>query len=368
MTYSFGFYMDQIAGHITNYRNLRSIADQNPDLRADWYEIHYYKAQGVLERLQHKAPIIPPYVTGVIRGTYEMSKALRGAEQYDAILTNASVGVFFSHSFRKIPTIIDFDCTPLQIDHMKTYGAGKDDILPLAMLKKNLFKVKMEAAVQLQAWSKWAKQSAVVDYGIAPAKIFVNPPGVNLDFWKPNRLIRSSSRAEPLKILFVGGDFRRKGGELLVEWFKSHSSGSVELHLVTKEPVVEVAGIYVYPDLTPNSPKLLQLFQSSHLFVLPSLGECFGIATVEAMAAGLPVIASDVGGTGDIIVSGQNGFIVPCDDKRSLAAAITTILENAELRERMSQRSRQLAEERFDLTLNAARTLDALKKIAKNTP
>jgi glycosyltransferase involved in cell wall biosynthesis len=259
--------------------------------------------------------------------------------------------------------MIDFDSTPLQIDQMSAYNSSVDP-KSLAKFKRQLTRNMMRSASLLQAWSHWAKQSAVDDYGIPADKIVVNPPGVNLDFWRPNPAVRRVSSHQPLKILFVGGDFRRKGGNLLLEWYKSQHPDVCELHIVTREAVENRPGIYVYQDVQPNSEQLIKLYQGSDLFILPSLGECFGIATVEAMAAGLPVIASDVGGTADIIEPGRNGFIVPGNDVSALSQAIATILEDAQLRYRMGIQSRLLAEERFDLQKNARLTIHYLKQIA----
>ena len=95
---------------------------------------------------------------------------------------------------------------------------------------------------------------------------------------------------------------------------------------MTREEVASRPGVYVHRDIQPNSDALLGLYAAADLFVLPSLGECFGIATVEAMAAGLPVIASEVGGIDDIIEQGENGYIVRVGEVGDLAAAIDAVL------------------------------------------
>jgi glycosyltransferase involved in cell wall biosynthesis len=197
-----------------------------------------------------------------------------------------------------------------------------------------------------------------------PGRVVVNPPGVDLARWRPAPEQRSQAGSQPLRVLFVGGDFERKGGHLLLEWFHSLANKQVELHIVTREPVEPAPGVYVYRNMQPNTPELMQLYYQSDLFVMPSLGECFGIATVEAMATGLPVIASDVGGTADIIEPERNGYIVKAGDAKGLGEAIMAILEYPERRERMGLQSRQLAEERFDMQRNARRTLSYLKQIA----
>ncbi len=364
MQYNFGFLMDQIAGHITNYRNLRSASEQDKEINATWHEINYYISGGMIEVFRHKlVPFVPTYFTGIARATIETRRALNN-EKYDAIMSNLSVGVFFSPTFSRVPTLLDFDSTPEQRDNMEGYTNGKPDIELVAKLKRSLSKKMYNSATLLHAWSNWARDSVINEYGISPERVVVNPPGVNLEFWKPSEHQFSTKAAGPKRVLFVGGDFRRKGGTLLLEWYKSQNPTDCELHIVTREQVESRPGIYIYPDMQPNTIELLNLYQNSDLFVLPSIGECFGIATVEAMGAGLPVIASDVGGTADIIESGHNGFIVPAKDVKALSQAISTVLDGSNRSQQMGLQSRLLAEERFDLQKNAQRTFDYLKQIS----
>ncbi len=152
---------------------------------------------------------------------------------------------------------------------------------------------------------------------------------------------------------------------MLLEWHRGQNPERCELHIVTREAVEPGPGVFVYRDIQPNSDRLQRLYQTSDLFVLSSLGECFGIATVEAMGAGLPVIASDVGGTADIIEHGSNGFIVPGGDAAKLHSSIAAIMDNADLRRQMAAKSRALAEERFDLSINAKRTFEHLRGLAR---
>lgn len=360
-----GFVMDLIAGHVTNYHNLRKASAEAADIEADWHEIAYYKAGGRIEQVRENLlPFVPSYFSGIARGTVEMRRALRGYLGYDALFTNASVGVFFTRCFRRIPTMIDFDSTPLQIDRMTAYGGGNDPG-PLARLKWRLTRDKLHTATVLQAWSRWARQSAIDEYGVAPEKIIINPPGIDLEFWKPGS--SEGKRRRPFRLLFVGGDFRRKGGDLLLDWYRGQDSSRCELHIVTREDVAAKEGVFVYRGITPNSDELIRLYRQSDLFVLPSLGECFGIATVEAMGAGLPVIASDVGGTADIIDQGRNGFIVAGGSTSDLGAAIERIMGDASLKESMAVQSRAIAEERFDLHRNAGKTFEQLRLLARRS-
>lgn len=362
MSYNFGFVMDQIAGHVTNYRNLRSVAQKDPEINTTWHEIYYFIPDGKIEKLRENyLSFVPTYYTGIMRGAWEIHKSLRHAH-YDAMFCNASVSELFIRKFKAMPTIFNTDSTPRQIDRMESYGSNEDNRV-LSYVKYKLHQRVLNSATIVQAWSNWAKNSMVQEYKIPANKIVVNPPGVDLEYWQPLPKAAPSSE-KPLQVLFVGGDFRRKGGFLLLDWYKTQSPEKVELHIVTKEPIEGGPGIHIYKDMKPNTPELLSLYQHSDLFVLPSLGECFGIANVEAMATGLPVVASDVGGIADIIEPGRNGFIVPSKDVSALSQAINTVLEDETLRQKMRVQSRLLAEQRFNLQHNACTTLNHLKQIS----
>lgn len=90
---------------------------------------------------------------------------------------------------------------------------------------------------------------------------------------------------------------------------------------------------------------VVNLLRSSDLFVLPSLGEGFSLAIVEALAAGLPVIATRVGGAAEIIAEGRNGFLVPPADAPALGEAVLRALSlTAEDREDFSRTARETAQ------------------------
>ncbi|HRZ84164.1 MAG TPA: glycosyltransferase family 4 protein, partial [Candidatus Hydrogenedentes bacterium] len=93
----------------------------------------------------------------------------------------------------------------------------------------------------------------------------------------------------------------------------------------------------------------LSLYQGADIAVVPSLWrEPFGLVAVEAMAAGLPVVASDTGGLSDIVLPGETGLLVPPGDEGSLAAALETLLDGDVLRARLGAAGRARAEAEHD--------------------
>ena len=89
-------------------------------------------------------------------------------------------------------------------------------------------------------------------------------------------------------------------------------------------------------------PEIMQVLD---IFVLPSLNEGMGRVLVEAMAAGKPIVASDVGGIPDLVKDGQNGFLVKPGDVSDLSFAIKKLLDDKKMREEMGKKGRAMAKD-----------------------
>src|SRR6185503_12747100 len=89
------------------------------------------------------------------------------------------------------------------------------------------------------------------------------------------------------------------------------------------------------------------LLKSSEVFCLPSRSEGMSNALLEAMACGLPCVATDVGGNAEVVTEGGSGFLVPNEDADALAARIVTLLQDRQRAQRMGQEGRRLVESKF---------------------
>ena len=355
--YRLGFAMARTAGHATHVANLAKIARSDSTVEARWTDVRSHVDGGRVESITSRLGRGQS-----IRHLVDLVGGLRFSE-LDALLTNVSEIALYPRRLRRCPVLVDFDSTPAQLAAMPEYArpiaTGR-----LAGLRDARVRRLWDDVHTFVAWSEWAKASAVNDYRIEPERVVVNPPGVDLDLWAPLQE-RHRRTNRPTRILFVGGDLRRKGGHMLVEWFTRRRPADTELHLVTREPVEPTAGVIVHTDLTPNSDRLVSLYRNSDVFVLPSSAECFGIATVEAMAVGLPVIVGDVGASSEIVEDGRNGHLVRPGDINDLGDALAAVLGDEDSRQQMGQRSRALAAERYDAASNAAATLDLMKMASR---
>jgi glycosyltransferase involved in cell wall biosynthesis len=95
--------------------------------------------------------------------------------------------------------------------------------------------------------------------------------------------------------------------------------------------------------------KVLQLLQEASIFVLPSYYEGLPMALLEALAAGLPVIATSVGGIPEVVQDGYNGFLIPPGNIQTLTDALAKLVGDSDLRKIMGRRSREIAERELDV-------------------
>jgi glycosyltransferase involved in cell wall biosynthesis len=342
-----------------------------PRVQSRWIEVTYRKPGRFLDRI----PRLPAGLRGTLAGRQEVIDGLKGTRP-DVLFFNTQVpAAILGPGLFRYTYVLSTDITPLQYDRMADFYRHSPDRSPLlAAAKRRFNQAVFQRAALLFPWSAWTARSLVEDYGVDPQKIEVIPPGIDLDLWKPasDRQPEGKTRAgmqpaSPARILFVGADLERKGGLDLIAAFQALPPGIAELVLVTRSLVAEMPGVQVVSNLEPNSPALVQLYQSSDIFVLPTRAEAFGIAAVEASAAGLPVIASPVGGLTDIVDHEQTGFLVPPGSRAELASALQSLINSPELRISFGRAARRKAEQVFDIQKCSQRIIEKIFQIEQES-
>ncbi len=166
----------------------------------------------------------------------------------------------------------------------------------------------------------------------------------------------------------------QKNQLLLLEAFAALQGAAAKLHLVLiGAEVVENYGAKIrrtiaergltarvtwIPGLAPDDPALPAAFRAARLFVLPSMHEPFGIVILEAWAAGLPVVATRVGGIPGFTKDGENILLVADGSAPEMAQAIERIYADAQLAKRLAERGHAVAAAEYDWPAVARRVLE----------
>lgn len=196
-----------------------------------------------------------------------------------------------------------------------------------------------------------------------PMKVlgYGNVMGVDMERFDPKRFADVKKDEDVFRYVFVGRIVGDKGINELVEAFvklnKEYPATQLALvgkHEVNIDPINPeiLRQIEDYPCIEACGPKygddLLAEYLRSDCFVMPSYREGFPNTVMEAGAMGLPSIVTDINGSREIIIHGENGLIVPSKDVDALYEAMKQMLLDNAARERIAANARPLIESRFE--------------------
>lgn len=184
-------------------------------------------------------------------------------------------------------------------------------------------------------------------------KIEIICNGIDTKVFKPNEELGRKDEF----IITLGGTriTPRKGIKYLIEAVKKISDVYPKISVTIigegneKESLRELSAELGIKDKikfighVDNSRKVIPYYQEASVFVLPSLNEGMSNAMLEALASGLPILATDTGGTRELVENGENGFIIRMKDSRDIAEKIEILIKDEELRQKMAQKSREKA-------------------------
>ncbi len=362
-----GFALEYSLGHITHSDNLKRFLAGHPEIDPLYVDIPYdgTPMPALLRPLLHD--------NWSVRASLAAKRGLAPhAQELSACLFHTQVTSLFSVGLmRRVPSIVSLDATPLQYDALGSFYKHNPGPAPLEALKKRMNERAYHAARHLVTWSEWAKASLRSDYGVAPEKVTVIPPGIDPSLWRVDR----TGEQRPIKptYLFVGGDFERKGGSTLLQAFRQVRAAVPEAQLIvaTKPDSLPAdfnePGVELHRGLKPNSPELRALYARADIFAFPTLGDCLPLAVMEALAAGLPVISSDVGALSEAVTHDDCGLIVPPSNPAALAAAMLSLAtDHAKLRA-FSRQAEARATEKFDAAKNYGQLIGLLKQVAADS-
>lgn len=352
------FLMEQALGHVTYARNLQTAYATSTRVNPCWLPIPFTPA-GPLDRL----PLLGRNWT--LRGSRRAYSALRraGTKRFDAVVYHTqTIALSAPITARQLPVILSLDATPKGFDTVGAYYQHHTrPHAPSERLKAALHRRIAQSAAALTTWSQWASDSLQSEYDVPSDRITVIPPGVNLELFPATRPPAAADAERRVRLLFVGGDFARKGGPLLLEAMRRGLAQHCDLDVVTAGPLPDTPATTVYTGLGPNDPRLLALYRDADIFVLPTYADCLAVVLAEAMAAALPIVTTSVAAQPEAVRDGESGIIIFPGDGDSLGAAVRRLAGDRALRSRFGRAGRAIAEQRFDARRNADRLLDVVE-------
>lgn len=234
-----------------------------------------------------------------------------------------------------------------------------------SMLRRSLVRFALAPAHRVVA--VWTAGERALQQALGPDRVRLVDNGVQVD---SHRRSDSDSPREVPRVLYVGLLTPRKGVLDLVEASQMLLDQGVahELWLLggtpDEGPSAELAvraGASGRARLLGSRPpeEMPAAYAEVDVFCLPSWWEAMPLSLLEAMASGLPVVATDVGDVSRAVAHGETGFVVPKRSPQELAAALGTLLTDTERRRRMGAAGRARVEERFSSGVTA-REMSAL--------
>lgn len=182
---------------------------------------------------------------------------------------------------------------------------------------------------------RYVRDSLVRDYQVAPHRAVAIGAGPNIVLGKRSNVVGSQN------ILFVGTNWERKGGPPLLEAFRRirRKYPQAQFNIVGCSPDINEPGVNVIGRVARED--LHRHFSEARLFALPTIHEAFGIAFVEALHFGLPIIGTSIGAIPEFAEDGVNGFTVAPGDVAGMAAALDKLFGDDALALRFGEASYQ---------------------------
>jgi len=181
-------------------------------------------------------------------------------------------------------------------------------------------------------------------------------------------------------ILYAGFLTENKGVHILLEAFarfrEKYHTPDIKLHLAGDgyfRPKLEeicqqlkITENVIFYGFIGDKEKLKQLFREADMFVLPSKSEGIPKVLLEAMAYGVPILTTNVGGIPEMITHNENGILIPPRSSKDIARSVVNLVEDDQLRKELGVNARKTVEKKFSWKIAALRTKEYYERVLEN--
>ncbi len=315
---------------------------------------------------------------------FDQARALPGlapilralADQQDVVhlvsnhpASRLGIGLAFALGGRRVPLIcVEQRATPVADVQVPRW---------LAPALPTLFRWSRRGAARVVAVSRQSAACLTQDYGLPPGRIDVIYNGTDLDALRsaPASTLRQElglTAAQPV-VVTAARLAPNKGQRYLVEAAPAILARHPHAHFILAGDTddggavarqIAAAGLDAHFSLLGHRPDLANVLTAGDVFVLPSLAEGFALALVDALACGLPVVATAVGGAPEVIQPGRTGWLVPPADAPALAQALNAALALPPAERARWRAAAQATAAQFSTPHMAAQTLALYRRVS----
>jgi glycosyltransferase involved in cell wall biosynthesis len=359
------FINENIGGHATVHHHLRRALRAHPDVEATFLDV---PAPGLTRRVLGAAVPglgrfdldLQPLRAQLSLSAWVRRRVARMVHEFDVVhLYTQNAGLLSVSALRRKPLVVSLDTTNAENAYRLPYRAPTrftPVFVPWSMrLEQRVF----AAAHRVIANSNWAARSLFEDYHLAEAKVEILPFGIT----DPGVVAERPLGRRP-RIVFLGRQFERKGGPLLVQAWRRSVADRADLVLVTKDAVPTEPGITVVADLDQGDGRLWEILAQGDLLAFPSTIDQAPNAVIEAMAAGLPVIAVPSAGTAEMVIDHVTGLHVPANDEAAFGDALAALIDDPTRRAAMGAAGRRRFQTVYDARASTSRLVTILREAA----
>jgi glycosyltransferase involved in cell wall biosynthesis len=358
-----GFINEGVHGHTTVDRRMRKLIGRRNDIEP-WFarvpEPNRLEAR-LVRRFDLLGDLDLQPLRWRLRYSWRTRRIAAEADSDALYVQSQACALLGGRSMRTTPWILSVDATSRQFAELE-YWRPRDRFSSLGEgAIESLERRAYRRASAVVAWSHWTARSLREDFGVPEDRIVVLHPGVPVADPLERNQARGSENGR-LRVLFVGNNVERKGlGVLLAALERTRCDAMLDV--VTHDPVEPREGVTVHGNVDPDSEALRRRYLAADLFAMPTFADCVPLAVVEGMAAGLPVVSTEVAAIPELV--GDAGAVVPPGDAGALAAAIDRLAADAALRRDLGERAVSRVQEHYEVHRQTERLVGLLKDAAR---
>jgi glycosyltransferase involved in cell wall biosynthesis len=344
--YKIDFALITLTGNITRYLLIRPVVESDFSIQSRYYPIRTWYAEDPLR-------VLPVNLRIRLRHFLD-SWRLYAQSRPDAVLMHAFETYYLYALYKKL-----FAKNVILVNNPDG-GIGTSRLYRFAVTQTDL----------IVPWAEYFKNVIISDHPAYPRdRIRVLHPGIDLCKWKMKDMDISKNSKN---ILFVGGDIRREGGDVLLDAFEKSLNKTYQLHIATqsgyldeemKKRIQDTPNVNLYLDLQSGSSELLDLYKKCDVLIHPTNSDSNSWVALEAMASGVPVIINPMCGISDIVLDGITGLSIPPKNPDAIVEAVHKLFGDDNFRQNIITNARRHVEQNFDVVRNPGILMGWIKEL-----